>query len=138
MAKGDTYTIKLTGVEELEQELQRLNSIRFAAVQKKNVKEMFDRAKGTNPAQGGTPVAKNTKWHKGGQMRNTIEYLPETAGIGYTVVYAPHVNFGHRYEKVVDGKKTILWYEGQRFLDRNVEIQAPIYRDDLENAIKKG
>ena len=92
---------------------------------------MFDRAKGTNPAQGGTPVAKNTKWHKGGQMRNTIEYLPETAGIGYTVEYAPHVNFGHR---TINGG----YVQGQRFLDHNVEIQSSTYRQDLLNAIKKG
>lgn len=131
MAKGNTFTITLTGMEDLEREIQRLNSIRFAAVQKKNVKEMFDRAKGTNPAQGGTPVAKNTKWHKGGQMRNTIEYLPETAGIGYTVEYAPHVNFGHR---TINGG----YVQGQRFLDHNVEIQSSTYRQDLLNAIKKG
>ena len=44
MAKGDTYTIKLTGAEELEQELQRLNNIRFDAVITKNVTQMFKRA----------------------------------------------------------------------------------------------
>lgn len=131
MTKGNTFTITLTGMEDLEREIQRLNSIRFAAVQKKNVKEMFDRAKGTNPAQGGTPVAKNTKWHKGGQMRSTIEYLPETDGIGYTVEYAPHVNFGHR---TINGG----YVQGQRFLDHNVEIQSSTYRQDLLNAIKKG
>ena len=129
MAKGDTYTIKLTGAEELEQELRRLNSVRFDAVITKNVAQMFKRAKGNNPSIGGTPV-------DSGELRKSVTRFED--GIGYTKEYAPHVNFGHRYEKVVNGKKVILWYEGQRFLDTNVKIQGPSYRQDLLNAIKKG
>lgn len=129
MAKRDTYTIKLTGAEELEQELRRLNSVRFDAVITKNVTQMFDRAKGNNPSIGGTPVDSN-------ELRESVSRFED--GIGYTKEYAPHVNFGHRYEKVVNGKKVILWYKGQRFLDTNVKIQGPSYRQDLLNAIKKG
>ena len=51
--------------------------------------------------------------------------------MGYTRVYAPHVEYGHR---TIDGG----FVEGQRFLQRNVEIQQPIYHRDLLDAIKKG
>lgn len=122
MAKGDTYSIILTGMEELEREILRLNGIRFDAVTAKNVTQMFNRAKGNNPSAGGTPV-------DSGELRQALARLED--GIGYAKEYAPHVNFGHR---TINGG----YVQGQRFLDHNLEIQSPIYRQDLLNAIKKG
>lgn len=122
MAKGDTYSIRLTGMEELEREILRLNSIRFDAVTTKNITQMFNRAKGNNPSTGGTPV-------DSGELRQALTRLED--GIGYAKEYAAHVNFGHR---TINGG----YVQGQRFLDHNLEIQSPIYRQDLLNAIKKG
>lgn len=122
MAKGDTYSIRLTGMEELERKILRLNSIRFDAVTTKNITQMFNRAKGNNPSTGGTPVDT-------GELRQALTRLED--GIGYAKEYAPHVNFGHR---TINGG----YVQGQRFLDHNLEIQSPIYRQDLLNAIKKG
>lgn len=122
MAKGDAYSIRLTGMEELEREILRLNSIRFDAVTTKNITQMFNRAKGNNPSTGGTPV-------DSGELRQALTRLED--GIGYAKEYAAHVNFGHR---TINGG----YVQGQRFLDHNLEIQSPIYRQDLLNAIKKG
>lgn len=151
----ETIHIKLEGFEELEQKLKEKSSIRLDAVVKKQLTQMFNRAKGTNPLRGGTPVdtgelRKSVRVDfKGGVSMGVKEsgagltnvFLDDgnTSGyfsgeIGYTSDYAPHVNFGHRAKK---GRRTI-WVTGQRFLNNNLEIQSPIYKEDLLKAIRKG
>lgn len=110
--------IEVTGIPELEAELNRLNSIRWEAVGKKQITEMLNRAR----EPGGTPVDT-------GAMRQSSAASDDE--VGYTIEYAPHVEFGHRM-------KNGGYVEGQRFLQRNVDAQRPIYRQDLIDAIKKG
>lgn len=111
--------ITFTGFQELEAELNRLNSVRFEAVVKKQTTELFNRAR----AAGGTPV-------DSGQMRNSSRADLNNGEIGYTTEYAPHVEYGHR-------TRNGGYVQGQRFLQRNVDTQRPIYKQDLINAIKK-
>ena len=118
--------IKMTGLDELERKLQEMNRIRFDAVVKKNVTQMLNRAR-----NGGTPVS--TEKTRPGGPHGELRISSSTYGdeMGYTREYAPHVEYGHR---TIDGG----FVEGQRFLQRNVEIQQPIYHRDLLDAIKKG
>lgn len=119
--------VSIKGMEKLEKELQRLNHIRFDAVVQLQANEMVDRATATkNPASGGTP-------YDTGEMMQSVNKYGKGADseVGYTKEYAPHVEYGHR---TIDGG----WVEGQHFLQNNVDIQRPIYRQDLINAIKKG
>ena len=111
------FKISIDGLPDLEAELKRLNDIRFEAVIKKQVVQMLNRAR----APGGTPVDT-------GELRLSLGSSGDE--VGYTKDYAPHVEYGHR---TVNGG----YVPGQYFLRDNVEIQRPIYREDLLKAIKK-
>lgn len=116
-----TFGMSISGMEGLEKTLAVMNSIRWTAIVKKNVTEMFNRAKGTNPQEGGTPVDT-------GELRKSVRKLED--GIAYSAEYAPHVNYGHR---TVNGG----YVQGQHFATNNLVIQRPIYTGDLINAIRK-
>lgn len=111
------FNVKLDGIEELESELQRLNSVRFEAVVEKQTVQMLNRAR----QPGGTPVDT-------GELR--MSSMATNDEVGYTKDYAPHVEYGHR---TANGG----YVEGQHFLESNVEQQRKIYRSDLKDAIEK-
>lgn len=119
--------MSIDGIPALEKELQRLNSIRFDAVEKKQLTQMLNRAR----QAGGTPVSTEETRPGGphGELRLSSSTTEDE--IGYTKEYAPHVEYGHR---TIDGG----FVQGQHFLKNNVDIQRPIYRQDLQKAIKKG
>ncbi len=104
-------------IDRLARALQSMNEVRFNAVVKKNVTELLNAAR-----NGGTPI-------KTGELRKSSGTYGDE--MGYTVDYAPHVEYGHR---TIDGG----WVSGQHFLKANVDSQAFIYYQDLKNAIKKG
>ena len=122
---GIKVTVK--GIPALEKELRRLSGLRFDAVIEKQTVEMVDRgSKSHNPAQGGTPYDTGEMIQSIGKSGRGYE---EEAG--YTKDYAPHVEYGHR---TLDGG----FVQGQHFLQTNVELQRPIYRNDLLQEIRKG
>lgn len=119
--------MSIDGIPALEKELQRLNSARFDAVEKKQLTQMLNRAR----QAGGTPVS-TEKTRPGGPHGELRLSSSATEGeMGYTREYAPHVEYGHR---TINGG----FVQGQHFLRDNVEAQRPIYHQDLQNAIKKG
>lgn len=124
MAKG--MSVSVSGTKGLEQKLQRMNQVRFDAVVEKQSVQMVDRATAShNPSQGGTPYDK-------GQLLESVQ-KSESGGsveVGYTKEYAPHVEYGHR-------TRNGGWVPGQHFLQKNVEIQRPIFQQDLLEAIEK-
>ena len=119
--------MSIDGIPALEKELQRLNSIRFDAVEKKQLTQMLNRAR----QAGGTPVSTEETRPGGphGELRLSSSTTEDESG--YTKEYAAHVEYGHR---TIGGG----FVQGQHFLQKNVDIQRPIYRQDLQNAIKKG
>lgn len=145
-------SIKMEGFEELEEKVQQMSSTRFDAIVKKSLTEMFNRAKGRDPVQGGTPVDTGELRlsaqvdFKGGQsmkleqndsggldvvrMDGVNDSSSFSGELGYSSDYAPHVEYGHRTK---DGG----WVSGQRFLENNLNTQRPIYYQDLLNALKK-
>lgn len=112
------FKLSIDGIPALEKELNKLSSIRWEAIRKKQVAQLLNRAR----ESGGTPV-------DSGELRKSSGTSGET--MGYTKEYAPHVEYGHR---TVNGG----YVEGQYYLKRNVDTQRPIYRQDLLNAIRKG
>ena len=112
------FKVKGAWILPLEQELEHLNAIRWDAIREKQVTEMLNRAR----ASGGTPVDT-------GELRESS--VASGDEMGYTVEYAPHVEYGHR---TVNGG----YVRGQRFLQANVEAQREIYREDVLKAIRKG
>lgn len=124
-----SINITIAGIPELEAELNRLNSIRWEAIRKKQVVEVLNRAR----SPGGTPVDT-------GEMRLSLGSSGDE--LGYTKDYAPHVEFGHRqepgrYVPAIGKQLKASYVEGQYFLKRNVDIQRPIYREDLIKGIRK-
>lgn len=104
-------------VNDLAGKLNRLSHVRFEAVVIKNMTQIFNRGK----ASGGTPVDT-------GELRLSLGQSGDT--VGYAKDYAPHVEYGHR---TVNGG----YVEGQRFLQRNVRAQEPIFRQDLIDQLRK-
>lgn len=112
-------SIKLNSsdIAKLEKELERLSSIRFDAVLKKNLTQILNTARSD-----GTPV-------DSGELRKSSSM--EGGEVGYTNEYAPHVEYGHR-------TRNGGFVQGQHFLKDNVDAQAPIYYKDLKEALQKG
>lgn len=104
-------------ISTLAEKLQQMNSIRFDAVVKKNITQMFNTAK-----NGGTPI-------DSGELRISAGVFGDE--MGYLKDYAPHVEYGHR-------TKNGGYVEGQRFLQANVDSQRVIYYKDLLDAINRG
>lgn len=104
-------------VNDLTGKLNRLSHVRFEAVVIKNMTQIYNRGK----ANGGTPVDT-------GELRMSLGQSGDT--VGYAKDYAPHVEYGHR---TVNGG----YVEGQRFLQRNVRAQEPIFRQDLIDQLRK-
>lgn len=69
--------ITLSGFQELEAELNRLNSIRFESVIKKQTTELLNRAR----SAGGTPVDT-------GELRNSSSADLNAGEMGYSAEYA--------------------------------------------------
>lgn len=114
MFKIDFDKAELTA---LTNALKALDEVRFDAVVMKNTTQMLKRAR----APGGTPVDTREL------QRHTYVQRDE---MGYTQEYAPHVEYGHRTK---DGG----FVYGQHYLQRNVDTQRPIYKQDLINALRK-
>ena len=113
-----SINITFSGFRELEAELNRLNSVRFDAVVKKQTTELLNRAR----ASGGTPVDT-------GELRNSSSADMNNMEMGYTAEYAPHVEYGHR-------TRNGGYVQGQRFLQANVDRQREIYKTDLRRALR--
>lgn len=110
-------SIQLEGVEELEDELIRLSSIRWEAVIKDNMRQIYNRAVG-----GGTPVDT-------GELRGSAGLNGDL--VYYGASYAAHVEYGHR-------TRNGGYVAGQRYLKKNVDTQRPIYYNDLRKQLNKG
>lgn len=119
--------MSIEGIPALEKELRRLNSVRFDAVGKKQLAQMLNRAR----QPGGTPVSTEKTRPGGPHGELRLSSSVNEDEMGYMVEYAPHVEYGHRTN---DGG----FVQGQHFLQNNVDIQRPIYKQDLQKAIKKG
>ena len=122
-------SISLKGDKELANALKRLSQADFEAVVQDNMRQIYNRGK-----RGGTPV---------GETHGLIGSLGFTpAGgdseTGYTMDYAPHVEYGHRQTpgRFVPklGKRLVASYvPGQHYLAKNVATQGPL----LDRALKK-
>lgn len=109
--------IEFSGVDALADELRRLSEVRFDAVVRKSMTQIYNRGK----APGGTPVDT-------GELRLSLGQSGDE--VGYTKEYAPHVEYGHR-------TRGGGFVKGQYFLKRNVEAQRPIFQKDLRDQIGK-
>lgn len=111
------FKIILEGTEALEDELIRLSSIRWEAVVKNNMRQIYNRAVG-----GGTPVDT-------GELRMSCSLSGDL--VSYGASYAAHVEYGHR-------TRNGGFVRGQRYLKHNVDTQRPIYYNDLRKQLNKG
>ncbi len=107
---------RLIDANNLAGELERLSQVRFDAVVKKNMAQIYNRGK-----SGGTPVDT-------GELVLSLGQSGEV--VGYVKTYAPHVEYGHR---TVNGG----YVQGQLFLKKNVDAQRPIYQQDLIRQLRR-
>lgn len=111
------FSLTLKGQEELEKKLIALSSIRWDAVVKDNMRQIYNRGKA-----GATPVDT-------GELRMSLSLNGDT--VSYTKDYAPHVEYGHRTR---GGGGYVA---GQRYLQGNVETQRPIFIQNLIEQLQK-
>ena len=109
---------RLMGVESLAKALEKKSATDFKRVEKRNLMQLRNRAvSNTSPASGGTPVDSN-------ELRMSAALSPDGSSFGYTKDYAPHVEYGHR-------TRGGGYVPGQYYLRTNVNIQRPLFRQDL-------
>lgn len=120
--------IRWNGAEELAKALYQKSQADFLAVCKAGTTQL------RNKARANTPVARSTPWHTGGSLRHSLRMeLPsgnDTGVVGYTIHYAPHVEYGHR-------TRNGGYVQGQHFLQRAVEETQPVFLAACKEALKK-
>lgn len=97
--------------------LNAISSTAFDAVILKNTAQMLNRAR----APGGTPFDT-------GELRESSRKNGDE--VGYLAEYAAHVEYGHR-------TRGGGFVPGQHYLQKNVDTQRPIFKQDLIKAIKR-
>ena len=108
--------VEWMGDTELARALLRKSQADFDRVGAKSLMELRNRAvQSQNPSQGGTPV-------DSAELRLSVSVSGDT--MGYVKDYAPHVEYGHR-------TRNGGFVPGQYYLRTNVNIQKPIFREDL-------
>ena len=117
--------IKLTGMEPLEKVFNNLADFqtRLDAVRAKQVTEISNRAAAALGTPGATP--RDT-----GELRISAHADYNDFSFGYSKEYAGHVEYGHR-------TRNGGFVEGQHYLETNVDIQRPIYKEDAEKQLDK-
>ena len=134
--------IVLTGAQDFETALKKLNQTDFRKVVRNNLTEMWNRSKmNHSAAQGGTPVYTNGGY-TGGQLRNSAGIDANNGLFFYTAEYAPHVEYGHRqtpgrYVPAIGRRLVNSYVPGQHYLQNNVKIQQPKYIADLVAALQE-
>jgi len=114
--------IQLRGDDVLARALLEKSQADFGRVGIKSLLEMRNRSVASqNPAQGGTPVDSS-------ELRQSATVSGDE--MGYVKDYAPHVEYGHR-------TRNGGFVPGQYYLKTNVNIQKPIFREDLITKMKE-
>ena len=124
---------------EIPQELQKkLDSLQDAGevlqkVKARSVARLYNRSQETHdPSKGGTPHSEG-KWgpegYPGGNLMRSATPDPANGEFGYTVEYAPFVEFGHR-------TRSGGYVEGQNYLKNNVDIEKKELETDLKEILK--
>ena len=120
--------IKLQGDDKVRgafKKLQDLGGIKDLCV--RQAQQMEERGKAALGTPGATP-------RKTGDLRKSLmtdTQMPDGAAVGYTMEYAPHVNYGHRKR---GGKGYV---EGQHFLEANMKEQAPIFERETKEYLQR-
>ena len=120
--------IKLQGDDKVRgafKKLQDSGGIKDLCV--RQAQQMEERGKAALGTPGATP-------RKTGDLRKSLmtdTQMPDGAGVGYTMEYAPHVNYGHRTR---GGKGYV---EGQHFLEANMKEQAPIFERETKEYLQR-
>lgn len=97
--------------------LRALSQIDYTKIKRDTATQIYNRGK----MREWTPF-------RTGELR--ISLTSENDEAGYRKDYAPHVEYGHR-------TRNGGFVPGQRFLQKNAEAQAPLYKKDVEEVIKK-
>lgn len=133
--------IKIHGADEIQKVLDGLSDVRLDAIKAKQVTEISKRAAGPLGTPGATPRDE-------GELRISAHADYNDFSFGYSKEYAPHVEYGHakgtRSKKKLKRLRSFInklfhrnYVEGQYYLRTNVEMQKPIYRQDVENEIDR-
>lgn len=144
------YKVVMSGDKELENKIRDMSDIDFQACCKRATVIL------RNNARKNTPVAKSVQYkdkngnaigeHKGGSLRQSIRMeMPGIAHdgmVGYTIHYAPHVEYGHRqkvgrYVPILGKRLKASFVQGQYFLRKSVEETKSEFQKDLKETLKK-
>lgn len=116
---------KLNGLQDCESKTKEVIA--------RSVARMYNRSQASNdPGKGGTPHS-HGQWgpegYPGGNLMRSATPSPATGEFGYTVEYAPYVEFGHRTRSGGN-------VPGQHYLQANVNLEEKEIIKDLEEIIK--
>lgn len=126
-------TITLQGDRQLAAALRRLSQADFDKVVQDNMRQIYNRGK-----RGGTPVGETHN------LINSLSFTPDggESEVGYTVEYAPHVEYGHRqtpgrFVKKLGKRLVASYVPGQHYLAANVSAQGPKLHSALKRELRR-
>lgn len=133
--------ITVHGADAIQKVLNGLSDIRMDAIKAKQVTEISNRASAAPGTPGATP-------RDSGELRISAHADYNDFSFGYSKEYAPHVEYGHakgtRSKKKLKRLRSFInklfhrnYVEGQYYLRTNVEMQEPIFRQDVEKEIDR-
>lgn len=144
------YVIHFDGAKDLEAKLKAKSELDFTACLKRTTTIL------RNNARKNTPVAASATYtdaegnvigeHRGGKLvqslRMTMPSDFQGGTVGYTLEYAPHVEYGHRqrvgrFVPVLGKRLKASFVKGQYFLKKAVEDTRPEFINELKEALKK-
>lgn len=144
------FRVLLDGEEQFLAKVQEKSQEDFTACCKRAVLTL------RNNARKRTPVAESAVYkdkqgniigqHKGGGLRRSLRTTMPSASspgeVGYTIHYAPHVEYGHRqkigrYVPQIGKRLKASFVPGQYFLKNAVDDTRPVFCRDLKEALKK-
>lgn len=112
------YSFK--GIEDVQKALMRYDESQFVEVTNLSIANMHNRASKRGAGGGGTPFDSGDLQRSRSRDMAKVNGSKFSGEFGYTIEYAPHVEFGHR-------TRSGGYVAGQKFLKQNADMEMPRY-----------
>lgn len=116
----DRIFYSFRGIEDVQKALMRYDESQFVEVTNLSIANMHNRASKRGAGGGGTPFDSGDLQRSRSRDMAKVNGSKFSGEFGYTIEYAPHVEFGHR-------TRGGGYVAGQKFLKQNADMEMPRY-----------
>lgn len=121
------YSFK--GIQDVQKALAKYDENQLMDVTNLSIGSMHNRASKRGAGGGGTPFDSGDLQRSRSRTMAKMNGSKFTGEFGYTIEYAPHVEFGHR-------TRSGGYVAGQKFLKQNADIEMPKYLATMRARIR--